>query len=400
IERIEGQDVRDRRVQVSLDGARSYGETDKTSDYDPRMRPWYEMVVEKGHGMWTDTYVFYTAGEPGLTAAQPVFGPDGSLVAVSATDITMGALSGFLAEQKIGKTGTALILNPRDEVVAHPDPAVFVGSDGEIELPSLDGLGVSWWSDALSHHKRTGDANLRYKSGELRYMAHFIEFPESFRKRWRLAVVVPVDDFMDRSRQIRTKSLLISALTLLVAILLSSVLSRRVSRPIMGLAEKVQHIREFRLDNDFGARSRIREVQVMSDALGTMQAGLRSFSRFVPADLVRQLVEAGEEAQLGGQERNITVLFSDLRGYSTIIEYMPPQDVLGMLNEYLGGMQEVIEQHQGTVLEYIGDAILVVFGAPSNLEGHPEMAVRCALAMQQRLVGLNDHWIGTGIAKT
>ena len=386
-------------LQVALEGDVTYGERVGLTEYDPRVRPWYTGATEAGRSVWTDTYIFYSAQQPGLTAAVPVYGNDGELIAVAGTDITMGVISSFLSDQKIGESGMALILNDVDQVVAHPEPKIFQGKDGELKLPTLDGLGITWWSDALAAHADSGADAFQYSSGELEYLARFISFPESLGKHWRLALAVPVDDFLWRTSQIRWHSLMISVLVLLVAILLSSVLARRVSRPIIALAEKVERIEGFHLDNDFDQNSFIREVQVMSHALGTMQAGLRSFSHFVPAALVRQLVSAGEEARLGGQERRITVLFSDLKGYSTLIEHMPPQDVLGMLNEYLGGMQEVIEAHDGTVLEYIGDAILVVFGAPADLEGHAEFAVRCALAMQERLHELNAHWVESGTAK-
>ncbi len=386
-------------LQVALEGGVTYGERVGLTDYDPRGRPWFTGAVEAEQAIWTDTYIFWSAQQPGLTAAVPVFDMDGALIAVAATDITMGRLSGFLADQKIGDNGMALILNEANKVVAHPHPEIFEGEDGKLVLPALDELGVAWWSDALAAHADSGADAFHYESVGVEYLARFIAFPESLGKRWRLALAVPVDDFLWRSQQIRWHSLMISALVLLFAILFASVLARKVSRPIIALSEKVERIEGFHLDNDFEPDSVIREVQVMSHALGTMQAGLRSFSQFVPAALVRQLVSAGQEARLGGQERKLTVLFSDLKGYSTIIEHMTPQDVLGMLNEYLGGMQEVIEAHDGTVLEYIGDAILVVFGAPADLEGHPESAVRCALAMQDRLHALNAVWNASGIAR-
>jgi adenylate cyclase len=88
--------------------------------------------------------------------------------------------------------------------------------------------------------------------------------------------------------------------------------------------------------------------------------------------------------------RDVSVLFSDLRGYSTLSERLTPERVIEFMNVYFQAMQEVIERHRGVVLELLGDAILVVFGAPDKLTNHAESAIKCALAMRDRLERLNE----------
>jgi adenylate cyclase len=93
------------------------------------------------------------------------------------------------------------------------------------------------------------------------------------------------------------------------------------------------------------------------------------------------------------------VLFSDLRGYSTISERLGPTDVVRLMNLYLGAMQEVLDEHQGVVIELLGDAILAVFNAPNKLPQHAEHAVRCAIAMRDRLHALNREWDENGVSQ-
>ena len=97
------------------------------------------------------------------------------------------------------------------------------------------------------------------------------------------------------------------------------------------------------------------------------------------------------------EERVVTVLFNDLSGYSTLVEHLEPAQVVGLLNAYFTAMQVIIEDNQGTVLEYVGDGILVVFGAPEPLPDHGEHAVHCARAMRERLEALGDTWEAEGI---
>ena len=93
-----------------------------------------------------------------------------------------------------------------------------------------------------------------------------------------------------------------------------------------------------------------------------------------------------------GEDRWVTILFTDLKGYSTISQPMSPKEVLSMLNEYFSEMVPIIEKHEGVVLEYIGDAMMIVFGAPKNVERHQEKAVCCAMEMREHLKVLNQRW--------
>jgi len=115
----------------------------------------------------------------------------------------------------------------------------------------------------------------------------------------------------------------------------------------------------------------------------------RTFGRYLSDEIVAGLLESPEGLALGGEKRRITIMMSDLRGFSAISERLAPETVVSMLNTYLGAMAEVILGHQGTIDEFIGDAILGLFGAPVKRDDDAERAVRCALAMQRAMVGVN-----------
>lgn len=97
------------------------------------------------------------------------------------------------------------------------------------------------------------------------------------------------------------------------------------------------------------------------------------------------------------EERKVTILFSDLQDYSIACECLPPLKVMGMLNQYLTVMNELVNQYHGHVIEFMGDGILAVFGAPHYRTDHTEQAVRCAMAMQNHLQFLNREWRRTGL---
>jgi adenylate cyclase len=130
----------------------------------------------------------------------------------------------------------------------------------------------------------------------------------------------------------------------------------------------------------------------------TKEALSASFSKFVPKRLVTQLMESGRVAHLGGEAREVTLIFSDIRGYSTISENMDPTEVIGLLTEYFDAMQASVESNGGVILEYIGDGILAVFGAPGILIDHPKHAVLCSIDMQAELKALNVAWEKRGVS--
>ena len=114
------------------------------------------------------------------------------------------------------------------------------------------------------------------------------------------------------------------------------------------------------------------------------------FSRYLTNEVVQSLLETPEGLRFTVERRKVTILMSDLRGFSTISEKMPPEQVVEILNVFLGAMTEVITRYQGTIDEFIGDAILVLFGAPISRHDDAERAVACAIAMQGAMVAVNQ----------
>jgi adenylate cyclase len=114
------------------------------------------------------------------------------------------------------------------------------------------------------------------------------------------------------------------------------------------------------------------------------------FSKYVDKDVLRELLATGAELRLGGEKREVTVLFSDLRGFTTLSESMSPEELTSTLNAYLSAMSPVILKEKGTIDKYIGDAIMAFWNAPLFTPQHQLHAVRSALIMQDDLVAFNQ----------
>jgi HAMP domain-containing protein len=115
----------------------------------------------------------------------------------------------------------------------------------------------------------------------------------------------------------------------------------------------------------------------------------QTFGRYLSNDVVANLLDSPAGLELGGEKRTVTILMSDLRGFTAVAERLDAQEVMGFLNRYLEAMVNVILSYQGTIIEMLGDGLLVLFGAPMSREGDPERAVACAVAMQLQMEEVN-----------
>jgi adenylate cyclase len=122
----------------------------------------------------------------------------------------------------------------------------------------------------------------------------------------------------------------------------------------------------------------------------------RLFGQYVSRDIYEQLVAHPELARLGGQRRDMTVLFSDIRGFTSVTERGEPEEIVGMLNEYFSRMVDVVFSHGGTLDKFVGDMVMALFGAPLDDPDHADHAVQAALAMSDELSRLNARWQAQG----
>ncbi|MBF0587517.1 MAG: hypothetical protein HQL53_00165 [Magnetococcales bacterium] len=122
----------------------------------------------------------------------------------------------------------------------------------------------------------------------------------------------------------------------------------------------------------------------------------KTFGRYMSDEVVASILDRPEGLRLGGEQKEVTVMMSDLRGFTAISERLPPEEVISMLNIYLERMTEIILKYSGTIIEFLGDGILALFGAPVTHEDDPQRAVACALEMQKAMPEVNAKFGARG----
>ena len=190
--------------------------------------------------------------------------------------------------------------------------------------------------------------------------------------------------------------LILALLGLAISAVVGIWIARGVSKPILHLAEGARKIRQ----GDYQYRVNVNqpdEMGLLAASFNHMSAGLAE--RDQVRDLLGKVVSPAVAAELlrkdvtlGGEEREVTVLFSDVRSFTTMCEALAPQEVLGILNRYFTRMSAIVEAHGGVVDKYVGDAIMALFGAPLANPDDADRAMKTALEMCETLDELNSQW--------
>ena len=396
----------------------SLHETD--TGYDPRTRPFYVLAAKERRRVWTPPYVFLSvAGDvPGITCAVPVFDPKDPAGAeplgVVTVDFDLQTLSRLAATLRPSPHSEVFLLSPDGKLVAHPRlQLVAAGVAGKssalVDWTQIDDGPTRAFAETLAASgglpTRDGEARqVRFTLAGTAYLGHAAAFAIDHRGQpgdgpegpgrafaidpgtaWVAGVVAPEADFIGDLQSAQRATLLVAALALLASIAIAAWLAARIARPILDVAREMDALGRLEFDARPAKDSVFREIAQMNASLATMKHSLTSFGRYVPKDLVRELLAAGEPARLGGRSARVTVFFSDLEGFTTLAETMKPDELVAFLAAFFDEMTRVLTAHHATVDKFIGDAIMAFWGAPEPREDQAVVAVRAALACQARL---------------
>jgi adenylate cyclase len=363
----------------------------------PMKRPWYIGARERNALYWTDLYMYSTLRKPGLTAAVPFHTPEGKLDGVVATDLRLDHLSTFLRELQIGRNGVVFIINERQEVVAQADDQPVPIVDGEPQLVRIENVRTAWLREAVERWQTTGHDKLRFKaSNGVEYLASFAPLKVAAHKSWTVAVVVPMDDFIGPLREANRQQLKFSLGMMLLGILAIALFGGLISRPVRKLAVEAGKIERFELEGDIDIPSRITEVEELSRSMARMKTGIQAFSKFVPKGLVQQLMTSGAGVELGGEKRDLVVLFTDVAGFTGISETMEAEELALHVSAYFEEMTTILMANRGVIDKFIGDAVMAFWGAPFDNDERYVDACTAVLAMRDRLDVLNAEWEAEG----
>ena len=207
-------------------------------------------------------------------------------------------------------------------------------------------------------------------------------------------LAVPLDEVVAPFERIRDALLLGGGGSLLLSGLLGVALSRNLTRPVRSLVAATERVAGGDYDTEVSASSRD-EIGTLAKAFNDMTRGLLLRERYrsvlnkvVSRDVAEELMKG--DVELGGENRLVSVLFADIRGFTALTEGMEPQEVIRLLNECMERLSHAIDAQGGVVDKFIGDEVMAVFGAPVTQEDHAHRAIAAALRMQAEMEAFNE----------
>ncbi|MCG8544131.1 MAG: adenylate/guanylate cyclase domain-containing protein, partial [Alphaproteobacteria bacterium] len=304
--------------------------------------------------------------------------------------VSMPELSEFITSVGDQFAATAYILYGKDRVLAHPNltsrhpdigegnPAVRLNRVGD---PVLAGLTSR---ERVRGFERAAAAGVNVDMVTVADET-FVVFNGRINDYggvpWTVGAYVPEDQVNTELRRLLLSGLAGLAV-LAVSILAAFVMGRRLARPIRRMARSAAQVGTLDLDDVAPLMpSRIRELQDQASAFNTMLGGLRWFETYVPRSLVKRLMASGESRQFESAERDVTVLFTDIVGFTPLSESMPAADTAALLNRHFALLGACIESEGGTIDKFIGDALMAFWGAPEAQDDHAARACRAANAI-------------------
>jgi adenylate cyclase len=366
------------------------------TQYDPRERLWFKQAHENDGSTLSKVYVYSKLKKPGVTVSTPLRDYPGAIVGV---DLLLSDLAHLTKQLSPGKNGVVAIYDTDGVMVAHPTPEKIVTqnpTNNKLQLVSIseiDDIRVRKARETAAHQQQS---NISFAADGQDYIAYVKPVGNDGVADWNILSVANVADFTHELSANFRQSLMIVGVVLVVSVLGNAFIANWVTFPILRLRKMADQITQLNLKNTEHIKSPFDEIEGLQKSMEGMRSALDTFLRFVPRELVRELIQSGQAAKVGGAKRKVTLLFTDIESFTTMSESMTPEQVMTQVSAYFEQMSFAIQSHRGTIDKFIGDAIMAMWNAPVEDDFHIENACRGALTARSVSEALNEELAESG----
>ena len=374
------------------------GKYDVGTDIDIRTLPGYQSAKTTHTLAVTEPSINPDTGFPIISLRIPIFRGVEFLGCASA-NITVDVLSRFLDRNRASARSTTFVADRNNgKIIAFPDKQKGVRiENGKLKIATLADIDDPDVREAHRQRVRTGNDRFVFQSptnGE-DLIAAFASFPSGFGQPWQVVTLTPIDDFVGTLKATNRLMMVIIIGLTMVELFFIYFSASRLSRPVENVSRQLQAIESLNFDTPARPPSNIQEIAKLESAASLLRTSLKSFSSFVPLDVVRQLIKSGIPLTLGVEPRFLTVFFSDLENFSSHSETLAPDDLLVQISTYLEEVSSAISVEGGTVDKFIGDGVMAFWNAPQRPD-HVLRACAAAVRAARRMERVNNAWQAEG----
>ena len=340
--------------------------------YNPLGRPWYGGAVNQEGVFATDVYTFFESKKPGITLSKAIRNQNGQLIAVFGVDLLLTNLQTFLSSVDISNEAFIAIIDKEKGTYI-----VSKESDAEkqerFEIIKL-------------FHKFTTKKDF----DQIEFKDELYYFTESdvgsdYFKNWKYVIAIPEKELISEILTMRQQSLTFGSIILVIGCLIIFLFSKLFSRPIKEISNQANKIKQLEKVASLKLMSPVDEVSELIQSVNALGVAFDSFVQYVPKTIVKHLLDTNKSAGISGEMYDITILFTDIEGFTAFSDGENPENISVYLSRYFELLSEKVVAYGGTIDKYIGDSLMVFWGAPIRLEEHALQAVRCVMAIKREL---------------
>jgi len=400
--------------------------------YDPRVRPWYKKAVEAQEAAWSDVYTDFKEPRLKITLAEPVFQESGELRGVLGVDFVLSHIRTFLQAIQIGESGKTFIMDRSGFLVATSTPELpFVIKPETVErLPAVESQNPVIQKTALYLYNYFSDLesineakNLELKIDREQYFLQVVPFNQGHNLDWLIVVMVPESDFMGQIHKNTQRTIALCVISLFVATGFGWLTAKWITDPIMQLSDGSRRLAGAALKRwtheslaQNVAVTGVAELKILAESFNQMASQLQeSFTaleksneelelrveertadlrreqeksetlllNILPEAIAKQLKQ--ETQAIAEHFESVTILFSDIVGFTSLSSRMAPINLVTWLNDLFSSFDYLAEKHGLEKIKTIGDAYMVVGGLPVPQADHQAAMAAMALAMQESM---------------
>jgi adenylate cyclase len=367
--------------------------------YDARKRSWYRETMKADRSQVSSPYLAFSIGAPVITVSAPL---RGKVPGVLAADLKLDTFSEFVQAQRPGEHGIVLIFDSSGSLVAHPDFPQFVVDTmthpSQPQLPNINEIdsgvvaAVLRRSEGRDHY----DGDIRDDHGR-DYLFRVAKFTLGERYHANILLMAAEEDFAQDVRRLQFTGLILAIIAGAAFIPVIWIFGSGMSRSLNTITAQAVKLQNLAAPDRSPVTSRIKEIHGLGSAMELAQRAIWSFAHFVPKEIVQRIIDNSISTELGGVREEITVVFTDVRNFTTIAEAADPDVLMHQTSRYFSALTEAFLAEGGTIDKFIGDAVMVFWNAPNPQPDHVERACRAALAGRLASEQLNAQFEAEGL---
>jgi adenylate cyclase len=367
--------------------------------YDARKRFWYRETMKADRSQVSSPYLSFSIGAPVITISAPL---RGKVPGVLAADLKLDTFSDFVQAQRPGAHGIVLIFDSTGSLIAHPDFAQFVvhamTHPSQRQLPNIKDISSGVVAAVLrrSDGRDQYDGSIRDDQGR-DFLFRVAKFDLSEQYNAKIMLLAAQEDFAQDIRRLQFTGLILAIVAGAAFIPVIWIFGSGMSRSLKSITAQAVELQKLAAPDPSPVTSRIKEIHELGSAMELAQRAIWSFAHFVPKEIVQRIVDNSISTELGGVREEITVVFTDVRDFTTIAESADPDILMHQTSRYFSVLTEAFLAEGGTVDKFIGDAVMVFWNAPNPQPDHVERACRAALAGRAACEKLNSRFETEGL---